>query len=58
MKIVMSKEFTLSLTEFEVMQLKNFMLDVKVWDNNEMMKKDYYTTAIGLWSSLNNIEDT
>jgi hypothetical protein len=58
MKIEMRKEFALSLTEFEVMQLKNFMLDCKVWDNYEAKKKDYYTTAIGLWVALNDIEDT
>jgi hypothetical protein len=58
MKIEMRKEFALSLTEFEVMQLKNFMLDCKVWDNNEEKTKSYYTTAIGLWVALNEIEDT
>ena len=58
MKLKNNKKFTLSLTEFEITQLRNFMLDCKVWDNKEMKKKDYYTTAIGLWISLNKIEDT
>ena len=58
MKLKTNKKITLSLTEFEITQLKNFMLDCKVWDNEEMKKKEYYTTAIGLWSALNSMEDT